>query len=79
MPTHIDPLAQLSMQRDVAHLCGLGPRGVFEFLLKVSDQIGGLPAITRLLTESRRLSPAQLRAVGGGRFPPPPLRAVPRA
>jgi hypothetical protein len=64
MATHLDPLAQLRMQRDVAHLYGLGPRGVFEFLLKVSDQIGGLPAITRLLTEYRRQSPAQRRAGG---------------
>jgi hypothetical protein len=78
MATHLDPLAQLRLQRGAAHLHDLGPRATFEFLLELAGQIGGLPATMGLLVEYQRLSLPQVRAAGGNRFPPRPLRAVPR-
>jgi hypothetical protein len=77
MPT-LDPLDQIRLQRGAAHLHCLGPRATFEFLLELAEKIGGLPATIGLLIEYQRKSPALLRAVGGDRFSPRPLRVVPR-
>jgi hypothetical protein len=75
---HLDPLVRLRLQRGVEHLHSLGPRATAELLAEVGHCIGGMPAIMRLLGEyEQRLSPQMLRAVGGHRFPPRPLRLVP--
>jgi hypothetical protein len=76
---HLDPFVRLRLQRGVEHLHALGPRACAEFLVDVDQQIGGLPAIMRLLAEyQERMSPELLLALGGDRFPPRPLRVVPR-
>lgn len=63
-------------QRDVEHLYSLGDRATAEFLAEVARRIGGMPAIQALLVEYRALSPTQVRAAGGDRFPPRALRRV---
>lgn len=82
----LTPYQRLRIDRGAAHLHRCGPRATAEFLLQLSHTIGGLPAITALLTEyEARLRPELLRAVGGDRFPtrrplvvPPELREVSR-
>lgn len=71
-----DPFVSLRLQRGAEHLHALGPRAVAEFLAEVSGKIGGLPAIQSLLVEYQRLTPGMVRAAGGDRFPPRPLRIV---
>jgi hypothetical protein len=76
---YLDPLARLRLQRGAEHLHSLGPRATAELLAEVGHRIGGLSAIFTLLREYEvRLSPQMLRAIGGHRFPPRPLRVVPR-
>lgn len=78
-PHNLDHLTALRLQRDVEHLCALGPRATAEFLVDLTDRIGGLPAALALLAEyERRLTPDMLRATGGDRFPQRPLHLVPR-
>jgi hypothetical protein len=74
-----DPLTMLRLERGVEHLFRLGPRAVAEFLIAISAECGGLPAILDLIDEYRcRLTPEMVRAAGGDRFPPRPLQVVPR-
>jgi hypothetical protein len=75
----LDPSTELRLQRGAEHLCRLGPRSTTELLSEIAERIGGLPCILGLLEEyQRRITPEILRAVGGDRFPPRPLREVPR-
>jgi hypothetical protein len=77
---HLDPLDRLRLQRGAEYLHACGPRTQAEFLAEVGQRIGGMPAIfTQLREYETRLSPQLLRAVGGHRFPPRPLRVVPRS
>lgn len=75
-----DQLSALRIQRGAEHLHSLGPRAIAEYICELAARIGGQPAAAALLAEyERRLTPAMLAATGGDRFPPRPLRAVPRA
>ena len=73
---NIPPGQRPQFEQSVRHLHSLGPRATAEALAEIAAKIGGLPAITGILNEYRNLSPAQLRAAGGDRFPPQPLRKV---
>ena len=74
---HRDSIDTLRLQRGAEHLHKLGARATAELLAEIADRIGGLPAILATLTEyERRLSPAMVRAAGGDRMPPRPLRRV---
>ena len=79
---HLHPLDRLRLENDVKHAIKLGgahpERTVTEILLGVGDRIGGLPAISAVLAEYRRLSVGQVRAAGGDRPVPRPLHVVPR-
>lgn len=75
----MNPLDRMRLERGAMHLHRCGPRATAEFLADVADHIGGMPCILARLAEyETRLSPEMLRAVGGDRFPPHPLRVVPR-
>ena len=73
---HRDSLDTLRLQRGATHLHNLGPRATAEFLASVADRIGGWPAILAALNDYERVSPGMVRAAGGDRFPPRPLRRV---
>ncbi len=73
-----DPLETLRLQRGAEHLHKLGARATAEFLAELALKIGGTPAMIGLLAEYQRLSPGMVRAVGGDRFPPLPVRQVAR-
>jgi len=73
--SHLD---RARLDRGAEHLNRLGARVTAEFLAKLSDTIGGGPAIMALLGEyEARLSPALLQSAGGHRFPTRRPRAVP--
>jgi hypothetical protein len=77
---HLHPITRLRLQRDVEHLHALGSRATAEFIVDLTEKIGGLPAALALLAEyERRLTPEMIRLAGGGRFPPRPLHPVPPA
>jgi hypothetical protein len=68
------------LQRIVARVTEAGPRPVAELLIEAMEQAnaGADPAaLDRLLQRWARLDPATVRAVGGDRFPKPPLDVVP--
>lgn len=69
-------LERKRLERGAEHLYRLGARAVAEFLTEVSARIGGGPAMLSTLADFERLTPGQVRAVGGDRFPSQ-LRAVP--
>ena len=77
-PYHHDPLVRLRLQRQVQHLYRLGARATFEAFVEIAERIGGGPAISEVLAEYERCSPELLRAVGGDKFPKPPLHLVPK-
>jgi hypothetical protein len=68
----------LRLQRDCRHLHSLGPHALSEALLEIADRTRGLSEICETLVEYRRFTPDILRAIGGDRFPPPPLHLVPQ-
>ncbi len=70
------PLASLRRQRQCAHLHNLGPRPLFEFLTELASEhdIGG--SIDNKLASYARLNVDIVRALGGDRFPPLPMRSV---
>lgn len=73
------PLDRQRLHRGAAHLHTLGPRAVAEFLAEMAQRIGGAPCILDQLAEyERRMNPDFIRVAGAHRFPPRPLRAVPR-
>ena len=76
---HLDPFVVLRLQRGVEQLHRLGPRATAEFLAEIADEIGGISAIIKLLTEyGRRTTPDILRAIGGDRFRQRAPLVVPR-
>jgi hypothetical protein len=77
---HLHPTARLRLQRDVEHLHALGSRATAEFIVALTERIGGMPAALALLAEyERRLTPEMIRLAGADRFPPRPLHVVPPA
>ena len=77
--TPLDPFTVLRIRRGVEYLHRLGPRATAELLAEVAARIGGLPCVLQVLDEYQaRLTPEMLRAVGGDRFAPRRLHAVPR-
>jgi hypothetical protein len=68
---------RLHFVRGVLHLCELGPRAMTEFLEDLARQHDLVPDMLARFETYRRLSPAQVRAAGGYRFPHG-MCAVPR-
>ena len=60
-----------------------GPRPVgelpIELLIELLEASNADPAVLDRLEDWGRLDPETIRRVGGDRFPPPPLHAVPKA
>ncbi len=72
-----DEVANFRRQRLVEKLHRLGPRAVGEMLDEIGAErmIGAL--IDAKLVRYAHIHPPLLSALGGDRFPPAPLRAVP--
>ena len=80
--SYIPPSDRLRLERDVEHVIQCGgaypARIVVQLLLDVGDKIGGLPAISAVLAEYQRLTPAMAKAAGADRPIRRPLHVVPR-
>jgi hypothetical protein len=72
------PCDQLRLQRGATHLHHLGPRCVAKFLAEIAGDVGGMAAVLHQLGEDERITLEMGYLVGGDRFPPRPLLAVPR-
>lgn len=72
-----DHFSDMRLQRGAKHLHALGPRVIAEYLVALSDKIGGMPAALALLVEYERLTPAAIKIVGADRFPAYRPRMVP--
>ena len=67
----------LRLQRGAQHLYDLGPRAVAEMVAHVAREGLDLPGVLDLMDQWRDgLTPELVRAAGGDRFPPRPLRVV---
>lgn len=73
-PPPIDAIRTARRQRSAEYLCALGPRPVFEALKEVAAGRD----LDFVLDRFARLDLVVVRALGGDRFPPPPVHAVPR-
>jgi len=73
----MDPVDRIRLERGASHLSRLGPRAIAEAFAELTFRTDGLSAALAVLDQYQHLSPRVLAAVGGDRFPPRPLRAVP--
>jgi len=74
----IPHLDRARLDRGAEHLSRLGSRALAEFLAELASTIGGMPATLWLLADyEHRLDPKRLRATGGHRMLPSPIRPVP--
>ncbi len=71
-PIAAEAASNLRRQRQIQHVYGLGQRAVHELL----HDVAGGEDLDHALAAYDRLTPGLLRAVGGDRFPPAPIRAV---
>ncbi len=81
MPSfHLSPLDRMGLEHGLAHLDRLGSRAKTEFWIEFAGKVGTMPALLRLLAEYEdRLTPAMVRAAGGGKPAPRSLHLVPPA
>ena len=67
---------RLRRQRHVDGICRIGPRVVFELIDELDRHYGLGDDLDRRLARYAAIEPGVLRAIGGDRFPPRPLREV---
>jgi hypothetical protein len=76
-PTSVtEAVADLRFERQVRLLHRLGPRPVAELLAELGAERNIQTIIDRKLARYTKLTPEQLRATGGDRFPPTPIHRV---
>lgn len=68
---------RVALQRGARHLRSLGDRALFHFLDELAGRTGNVHAILDALNAYQRITPEQVRIVGGDQFPRPPLDLVP--
>ncbi len=71
-PIAAEAASNLRRQRQIQHVYGLGRRAVHELL----HDVAGGEDLDHALAAYACLTPGLLRAVGGDRFPPAPIREV---
>jgi hypothetical protein len=69
---------RLRRQRQVEAIYQLGPRVLLELLNEIDRHNGLGNDLDQRLAEYAAIDPVALAATGGDRFPPPPIREVPR-
>ena len=73
----INDLDRLRMQRAALHVYKLGPRALAELLIEL-DRRAAPGIVVTALAAFAAITPAVIRAAGGDRMPPRPLRELPR-
>ena len=71
-------LERLRLERGVRHLHAQGSRAVCELLAELAERGDAVPHLLRRLDAYNALTPAMMRAASGDKFPPRPLRQVPK-
>ncbi len=69
-------IADLALRRTVERVHGLGPRAVYELLVEIGEQRLCRTYLEQRLRRYAEIDPEHLAALGGDRFPRPPLYEV---
>ena len=67
-------VSDLGLRHRLQKLHGLGARATAEYVVELAVRAEAVDLLDDLLARYLRLDRASLKATGGGRFPPPPIR-----
>ena len=70
------PLADHRLARDVERVLALGPRPIIELLIEIGEQRLCRTYVEQRVQRYSEIDPEHLAALGGDRFPRPPLYKV---
>ncbi len=70
------PLADFRLARDVELVLALGPRPIIELLIEIGEQRLCRTYLEQRVRRYSEIDPEHLEALGGDRFPRPPLYEV---
>ena len=76
MTNSIIPLADFQLARDVERVLALGPRPILELLVEIGEQHLCRTYLEQRVRRYAEIDPHHLAALGGDRFPRPPLYEV---
>ncbi len=69
-------LADFRLARDVERILALGPRPITELLIEIGEQRLCRTYLEQRVQKYSQINPEHLEALGGDRFPRPPLWEV---
>ncbi len=70
------PLTDFQLARDVERILALGPRPIIELLIEIGEQRLCRTYLEQRIRRYAEIDPEHLAALGGDRFPRPPLYEV---
>ena len=76
MTNSTTPLADFRLARDVERILALGPRPIIELLIEIGEQRLCRTYLEQRVRRYAAIDPEHLAALGGDRFPRPPLYEV---
>ena len=76
VPPRAGDVADLALRRTVERMHGLGPRVVYELLVEIGEQRLCRTYLAQRVRRYAEIDPEYLAALGGDRFPRPPLYEV---
>ena len=76
MTNSTTPIADFRLARDVERILALGPRPIIELLIELGEQRLCRTYLEQRLRRYAEIDPEHLAALGGDRFPRPPLYEV---
>ncbi len=76
MTNSTTPLADFRLARDVERILALGPRPIIELLIELGEQRLCRTYLEQRVRQYADIDPEPLAALGGDRFPRPPLYEV---
>ncbi len=71
-----NPLSDSRLARDVERILALGPRPIIELLIEIGEQRLCRTYVEQRVQRYSEIDPEHLAALGGDRFPRPPLYEV---
>ena len=75
-PPRVGDVADLALRRTVERVHDLGPRAVYELLVEIGEQRLCRTYLEQRVQRYAEIDPEHLAALGGDRFPRPPLYEV---
>ena len=76
VPPRAGDVADLALRRTVERMHDLGPRVVYELLVEIGEQRLCRTYLAQRVRRYAEIDPEHLAALGGDRFPRPPLYEV---